>query len=58
MYKKQVLPRLLLPADKESLVAFPKKLNLKDCYYMLADAWTTLSQNKLNKAWNRLLGKK
>ena len=41
MYRKQVLHHLLLAKRDEDVVAFAKKLNLKDCSYMLADAQET-----------------
>lgn len=57
MYKKAVLRRLLLADDEESVISLSKKLNLKDCCYMLADAWNTLTQDNLRNAWNKLVGK-
>ena len=40
LYKKQFLQHLLLADDdQESVVAFSKKLNLKDCCCMLAESW-------------------
>ena len=56
MYKKDVLRRLLLAEDEEGVIIFLKKLNLKDCCYMVADAWNTLTPMILRKAWNKLVG--
>ncbi|XP_043914003.1 jerky protein homolog-like [Protopterus annectens] len=58
LYKKQVLRCLLLAEDEESVVAFSKRLNLKDRCYMVADAWNTFSQDNIKKPWNRLLGER
>ena len=55
IYKKQVLRRLLLADnDEESVVAFSKKLNLKDCCYMLAESWELMTVDNLKNAWNKL----
>ncbi|KAG8245417.1 hypothetical protein J6590_108198 [Homalodisca vitripennis] len=58
MYKKQVLRRLLLAdANEESVVQFAKKLNVKDCSYMIADSWSTMKESNLKNAWNKILEK-
>ncbi|KAK0062605.1 jerky protein, partial [Biomphalaria pfeifferi] len=55
IYRKQVLRRLFLAEnDKESVVAFAKKLNMKDACYMLAEAWDSLERQNLKNAWNKL----
>ncbi|KAK9751248.1 Tc5 transposase DNA-binding domain [Popillia japonica] len=33
---------------------FVKKVNLKDCIYMLADAWESLTETNLQRAWGKL----
>ncbi|XP_046662996.1 jerky protein homolog-like [Homalodisca vitripennis] len=58
MYKKQVLRRLLLAdANEESVVQFAKKLNVKDCSYMIADSWSNMKESNLKNAWNKILEK-
>ena len=55
LYKKQFLWRLLLADDdQESVVAFSKKLNLKDCCYMLAESWESMKEDTFKNAWNKL----
>ncbi|XP_028147821.1 jerky protein homolog-like [Diabrotica virgifera virgifera] len=54
-YRKQLLRRLLLAEkDEESVIEFVKKVNLKDCIYMLADAWESLTETNLQRAWRKL----
>jgi len=54
-YRKQLLRRLLLAEkDEESVIEFIKKVNLKDCIYMLADAWESLTETNLQRAWKKL----
>ena len=48
LYKKQVLQRLLQAEnEQESVVAFSKLLNLKDCCYMLAESWELMTEDNL-----------
>lgn len=55
MYRKEVLRRLLLAdRNEESVIEFTKKINLKDCCYMLDDSWKSLTEGNLMKAWNNL----
>lgn len=59
VYRKQVLRRLLLAeSNEESVADFAKSLNLKDCCYMAADAWSKLTVDNLKNAWNKLLKQK
>lgn len=59
MYKKEVLRRLLLAENnEEGVIAFSKKLNLKDCSHMVADSWDKVTQSNLQNAWRKLLPKK
>ena len=46
LYRKQVLCRLLFVENEsnDSVVAFSKTINLKDVYYMLADAAGSLTE--------------
>lgn len=55
MYKKEILRRLLLAENEEEVVSFSKKLNLKECSYMVADAWNLLTKENLSRAWIKLL---
>lgn len=56
-FKKQVLRRLLLATDDEdSLVNFQRKLSLKECCYMLADAWGTLAEQHMRDTWKKQWG--
>lgn len=56
VYKKQILCLLLLVEDKERVEALKIKGNSKAAV-IWTDAWETLSQDNLTKAWNKLLGK-
>ncbi|KAK9759302.1 DDE superfamily endonuclease [Popillia japonica] len=54
-YRKQLLHRLLLAEkEEESVILFVKKVNLKDCIYMLTDAWESLTETNLQRAWRKL----
>ena len=53
LYKKQILRRLLqVENDQESVVAFSKLLNLKDCCCMLAESWELMTEGNLKKCIN------
>lgn len=55
MYKRQFLRRLLLSEKDEGNVdQFLKKIDLKDCLYMLLDAWNTLTSENFKKAWHKI----
>lgn len=56
-YRRQLLRKLLLCAeDEEGVVAQHKKINLKDCCYMVAEAWNLVKPETLRRAWNKLKG--
>jgi len=40
---------------KESFLSFYKKINLKDCCYMLVEAWKCVQNCTLERSWNKLL---
>jgi len=51
--QKQILHCLLLPeGDNESVVDFSKEVNIKDCCYMLGDAWSRSDANLKNMLQN------
>ncbi|KAK9693139.1 DDE superfamily endonuclease [Popillia japonica] len=54
--RKQLLQMLLLDMEngEESVLSSYKKLNLKDAVYMAADAWASVKDTTLEKAWNKL----
>lgn len=55
VYRKELLRQLLLSEkDEESVIAFTKKLNLKDCCNFLVSAWANVTQENLSNAWNKL----
>ncbi|KAG8305273.1 hypothetical protein J6590_072748 [Homalodisca vitripennis] len=54
-YRKQLLRRLLLAEkNEESVIEFIKKVNLKDCIYILDDAWESLTETNLQRTWRKL----
>lgn len=57
LYRKQLLRRLLsVDGDNvEVVLSFFKEMNLKECCYMIVDAWDLIEKKILNKAWNRVL---
>lgn len=57
-YKKHILDGLVMAEDEEDVTALNKKINLKDCCYMIADSWHNISKDNLKNAWNKLLGNK
>lgn len=58
MLKKQILRRLLIATDdEESMFNFAEKFTLKECCYMLADAWDLLSQENMQSNLKMLWGK-
>lgn len=56
LYRKQLLRRLLAADDEENMISFSKKINLLDCCYMVADAWSQITRENLSRAWNKILG--
>lgn len=57
IYRKLLLRMLLSVDNEESLIDFCKKINLKDCSYMIAEAWSLLTEDNLKRAWNKIFGK-
>lgn len=57
LYRKQLLRRLLSAesSEVETMLKFFKEVNLKDCCYMLVDAWNSVESEILKRAWNKLL---
>ncbi|KAK9704280.1 DDE superfamily endonuclease [Popillia japonica] len=55
-YRKQLLQMLLLDMEngEESVLISYFKLNLKDAVYMAADAWASLKDTTLEKAWDKM----
>ncbi|MFS1564304.1 MAG: hypothetical protein ACL7AX_13000 [Candidatus Arsenophonus phytopathogenicus] len=58
LYRKRLLRELLLTDEKEEedVIKFYKKINLKDCVYMAADAWNEIKNVTLKRAWRKLNG--
>ncbi|XP_038221607.1 jerky protein homolog-like, partial [Zerene cesonia] len=59
LYRKQLLRRLLSVEEDnvEVVLSFFKGMNLKECCYMVVDAWDLIERKTLNKAWNRVLNR-
>lgn len=56
-YRRQLLRKLLVEGeDEEGVLAYHKKINLKDCAYMVAEAWSLVKEVTLRRAWNKLKG--
>jgi len=57
LYRKQLLRRLLSAddSDTDTMLMFFKQINLKDCCYMLVEAWKSVESQTLKRAWNKLL---
>ena len=56
-YHKSLLRKLLLlDQEGDSMIAFIKKLNVKDAINMSAEAWEDISPLTLSKFWLKLLG--
>ncbi|XP_039968638.1 jerky protein homolog-like [Bactrocera tryoni] len=55
LYRKQLLRRLLSVEEDnvEVVVSRFKDMNLKECCYMVVDAWDLIERKTLSKAWNR-----
>lgn len=55
-YRKQLLRMLLLGMEnsEESVQKTYTKLNLRDTVYMAVDAWASVKNTTLKKAWNKL----
>nr|CAH7742579.1 unnamed protein product [Callosobruchus chinensis] len=57
-YRRQLLSKLLIEGaeDKELVLANNSKINLKDCCYIVAEAWSLVTAVTLRRAWNKLKG--
>lgn len=56
-YRRQLLRKLLVEGeDEECVLNNHKKINLKDCAYMVAEAWSLVKTETLRRAWNKLKG--
>ncbi|KRY10232.1 hypothetical protein T12_10554 [Trichinella patagoniensis] len=56
-YRKELLRRIILSKpDARDLASQLKIINLKDCCYMPAHVWESISGNTLRVSWNKLLG--
>ncbi|XP_063233601.1 jerky protein homolog-like [Bacillus rossius redtenbacheri] len=57
-YRRQLLRKLLIEGaeDEELVLANHSKINLKDCCYMVAEAWSLVTALTLRRAWNKLKG--
>ncbi|XP_041973405.1 gamma-aminobutyric acid receptor subunit alpha-2 [Aricia agestis] len=57
-YRRQLLRKLLIEGaeDEELVLANHSKINLKDCCYMVAEAWSLVTAVTLRRAWNKLKG--
>lgn len=58
LYRQQLLRKLLLAEenDEERVLDSYKKINLKDCCYMIADSWNMVKSVSLKRAWNKING--
>ena len=56
-YRRQLLRKLLLAdEDEEGTVAYHKKIDLKDCCYIIADSWNLIKPVTLKREWNKING--
>ncbi|CAB3232818.1 unnamed protein product [Arctia plantaginis] len=57
-YRRQLLRKLLIEGaeDEELVLANHSKVNLKDCCYMVAEAWSLVTAVTLRRACNKLKG--
>ncbi|GBM01860.1 hypothetical protein AVEN_218980-1 [Araneus ventricosus] len=57
-YRKQLLSKLIFEGDEEeaacSIVQFWKALTLKDCFYMVNEAWESVPEHTLKRSWRKL----
>lgn len=54
IYRRELLRRLIIADDDQELTEFKKSLNLKDCIYLSAEAWSNVKEVTLKNAWNKL----
>ena len=55
MYTKEMPRKLLILDESEGVLSACNKFNIKDCCYMLRDAWKCLTQDNLSRVWEKLL---
>lgn len=55
-YKKNLLRNLLFAEKLEGADEFLKRLNYRDCFPILNEAWKTVKESTLHKIWKPLLG--
>ena len=56
-YRRSLLEKLLLSLEDQGTPdKFVKSLNIKECIYMVAEAWENIEQQSLARAWNKLMG--
>ncbi|KRY12213.1 Jerky -like protein-like [Trichinella patagoniensis] len=56
-YRKQLLRKIVLSeADGGDLVSQLKSISLKNCCYMIAQAWDSFSGHTLGASWKKFLG--
>ncbi|GBL83051.1 hypothetical protein AVEN_165284-1 [Araneus ventricosus] len=59
-YRKKLLSKLLFEGDYDeeevacSIVQFWKALKLKDCVYMINEAWESVPEHTLKRSWRKL----
>ncbi|GBM17903.1 Jerky -like [Araneus ventricosus] len=59
-YRKQLLSKLLFEGDDNeeeaacSIVHFWKVLTLKDCVYLISEAWESVTEHTLKRSWRGL----
>ncbi|GBL96515.1 hypothetical protein AVEN_229955-1 [Araneus ventricosus] len=59
-YRKQLLSKLLFEGDDDEeeaicpIVKFWKALTLKDCVYMINEAWESVPEHTLKRPWRKL----
>lgn len=54
-YRRQLLETLLIEDDdEEGIVVHHQNFDLKDCSYMVVQAWSLVKSTILRRAWNKL----
>lgn len=54
-YRKDLIRKFLFGKENEDVIELHKKLNLKDCSYLIASAWSSITNITLERAWRKLL---
>ncbi|VVC25162.1 DNA binding HTH domain, Psq-type,Homeobox domain-like,HTH CenpB-type DNA-binding domain,DDE superfamily [Cinara cedri] len=59
LYRKEFICRLILDDinDEEIFLSVYRKMNLKDCCYMLVEAWDCVQKYTLESSWDKLLNR-